>query len=67
MPKEGESIIGAHAVLVVGYDDAKRLLIVRNSWGDKWGRGGYFYMPYDYASNPNLVWDCWVMYKMEGV
>ena len=66
MPNTGEDIIGSHAVLVVGYDDNKQLLTVRNSWGDKWGKGGYFYLPYNYAKDPSLVWDCWVMYKMEG-
>ena len=29
-----------HAVVVVGYDDAGRLL-VRNSWGDIWGTAGH--------------------------
>ena len=29
-----------HAVVVVGHDDAGRLL-VRNSWGDVWGTAGH--------------------------
>lgn len=56
MPKQGEQLMGGHAVLAVGYDDEKKVLIVRNSWGTKWGDKGYFYMPYD-----NMKWsmDFW--------
>ena len=53
MPKQGEGVLGGHAVCAVGYDDAKKVLIVRNSWGDSWGDHGYFYMPYDFATDAN--------------
>ncbi len=46
MPDPSERFMGGHAVLAVGYDDESRHLIVRNSWGDKWGQKGYFMMPY---------------------
>ncbi|MBU0674096.1 MAG: hypothetical protein KJ950_05595 [Proteobacteria bacterium] len=36
-----------HAVLVVGYDDAAQCLIIKNSWGNDWGEGGYFRLSYD--------------------
>ncbi|APR86612.1 Hypothetical protein A7982_11961 [Minicystis rosea] len=39
---------GAHAMLAVGYSDRDRVMIVRNSWGAKWGDNGYCYIPYDY-------------------
>ncbi len=48
LPQKGEQIIGGHAMAMVGYDDAKESFIVRNSWGKDWGKGGYFYMPYEY-------------------
>jgi C1A family cysteine protease len=51
MPKPSESELGGHAVLAVGYDDAKKALIVRNSWGAGWGDHGYFYMPYAFAAD----------------
>lgn len=37
---------GAHAVLVVGYDDAQGAFIVKNSWGTGWGISGYFLIAY---------------------
>lgn len=48
MPTVHDKKVGGHAVLAVGYDTANHVVIVRNSWGPKWGDGGYFYMPYDY-------------------
>jgi C1A family cysteine protease len=53
-----EQLLGGHAVVAVGYDDAKKVLIVRNSWSAKWGDKGYFYLPYGYMSQ-DLVLDCW--------
>lgn len=41
------SYLGAHAVLVVGFDDEQRALIVKNSWGSGWGEAGYFMISYD--------------------
>ncbi len=49
MPREGDKLVGGHAVLAVGYDNRRGVLIVRNSWGAEWGDGGYFYLPYDYV------------------
>jgi C1A family cysteine protease len=43
-----DKFTGGHAVLAVGYDQKRRVLIVRNSWGTKWGDQGYFYLSYDY-------------------
>jgi len=46
-PSWGESIAGFHAVVLVGYDDNKKALELRNSWGEDWGEGGYAWMSYD--------------------
>jgi len=52
---------GGHAVLAVGYDNVREVLIVRNSWGSSWGDAGYFYMPYLYADNSDLTADWWTI------
>ncbi len=43
---------GAHAALLVGYDDETRRFKVRNSYGSSWGQQGYFTMPYEYVCSP---------------
>jgi C1A family cysteine protease len=39
---------GGHALCVVGYDDNRHggAFEVLNSWGRKWGNGGYIWIPY---------------------
>lgn len=59
MPGPDESVLGGHAVLMVGYDDDRQTFIVRNSWGPNWGRAGYFLMPYAYPTDGNLADDFW--------
>ncbi len=61
LPRPGEQSTGRHAVLAVGYDERKQCFLVRNSWGPKWGKGGYFEMPYAYACNPELAMDLWTI------
>ena len=48
-PSDGrwEDPNGAHAMLIVGFDDAKNAWIVRNSWGTGWGINGYVLIDYD--------------------
>lgn len=36
-----------HAMVIVGYDDEKKVFELRNSWGTGWGNEGYIYMPYE--------------------
>lgn len=48
-PNPNEKSQGGHAVTIVGYDDAQKVLIVKNSWGNDWGDKGYFYLPYEYV------------------
>lgn len=67
MPKAGEKMLGGHAVLAVGYDDAAKRFLVRNSWGTDWGQKGYFTMPYDYVANRNLSDDFWTIRRGENM
>lgn len=47
---------GGHAFAIVGYTD--RGFIVHNSWGPRWGRGGFGVLTYrDWRQN---AMDCWV-------
>jgi C1A family cysteine protease len=64
MPKRGEKMLGGHAVLVVGYDDRERHVIVQNSWGRGWGAGGYCFLPYDFFLHGDHAWDLWTVRRM---
>jgi C1A family cysteine protease len=64
LPTKGEDIVGGHAVVCVGYDDAKQAFIVRNSWGTGWGDKGYFYMPYEFFKTQYVgfrYFNCWTL------
>jgi C1A family cysteine protease len=78
-PGPKESVLGGHAVVAVGYDDATKIvntngnvtttgaLLIRNSWGPSWGPfGGYLWMPYDYVMK-GLAADWWSIISEEYV
>lgn len=50
-----ETMLGAHAFAVVGYD--KHGLWIQNSWGEEWGHDGYACISYDdWLQNATDVW-----------
>jgi len=67
-----------HAILAVGYDDAKAItntsnnkktkgaLLIRNSWGLSWGESGYGWLPYEYVRE-NIALDFWSLLKIDHV
>jgi C1A family cysteine protease len=61
MPAPRERAIGGHAVMAVGYDDARQWFLVRNSWGPRWGMAGYFTLPYSYLIQAVLSKDFWTI------
>ncbi len=78
-PMPGERVEGGHAVLAVGYDDSMKIrnaapkspqtkgaLLIRNSWGEGWGDGGYGWLPYDYVLK-GLAEDWWSLIKNEWI
>jgi C1A family cysteine protease len=65
LPPRSEKLLGGHAVVAVGYDDAQQRFIVRNSWGTGWGMDGYCTMPYGYLTDPSLASDFWAIYAVE--
>jgi len=42
----GESSRGAHAMVIVGYDDNRKAFKIQNSWGPKWGNKGFIWLSY---------------------
>lgn len=54
---------GGHATIVVGYDDEKELLEIRNSWGPNWGNNGYIYIPYKLFKENVSYGDTWAVIK----
>ncbi len=61
-PSSNDSVAGGHAVVAVGFDDAKKYIIIRNSWGKNWGDDGYGYLPYKYFE-VGLARDYWILVK----
>lgn len=60
-----ETLLGGHAVLLVGYDDKTKVFKFQNSWGKGWGDKGYGYVPYDYVLDNNLAFDlCTVTFSL---
>lgn len=66
MPTETDSIvgenseykvIGGHCSICIGFDDNTQHFVCVNSWSDKWGDKGFFYMPYQYIIDPALAFD----------
>jgi C1A family cysteine protease len=57
MPPSDRSLIGGHAICLVGYDDDKQLIKFKNSWGRNWGKKGYGFLSYEYANM--YMFDVW--------
>ena len=49
---------GGHAIVIVGYDDARSAFKIINSWGTGWGFGGYGWIDYD--ASDELIWEAYV-------
>jgi cathepsin L len=47
-----------HGVVIVGWDDAKRAWLIKNSWGTGWGDKGYMWI--DYHTNNVGIATAWI-------
>lgn len=63
MPSRFDRQVGGHDVILTGYDDEAKRFTLQNSWGPGWGNHGLGTIPYDYATNPRLSGDFWVIEK----
>ena len=61
MPKKNERVIGGHAAMAAGYQQKDKRFLIRNSWGLKWGQGGYFTIPFAYLETQAA--DFWTIRK----
>lgn len=61
LPSSTDQLLGGHAVVAVGYQDATNMFIIRNSWGPNVMDNGYFYMSYPYLTDTNLTNDIWTI------
>lgn len=77
-PCPRERILSGHAVVAVGFDNnievkneicgekTKGALLIRNSWGRRWGKDGYGWLPYRYVLE-SLAIDWWSIIKTEWI
>ena len=77
-PTDDESPTGGHATVFIGWDMDRQIVNkinntktvgayqCRNHWGDDWGDGGNFWLPFDYVLH-GLVKDVWSLASMEWV
>ena len=60
-PLPTDRFLGGHAMVCVGYNRARRVFIVVNSWGPSWGDRGVCYIPYTYMLNTTQAYDLWIV------
>jgi hypothetical protein len=54
--KPGGTSRGQHAITAVGYDEQQRTILIRNSWGEGWGDGGYGLLSFEYVEQAHEAW-----------
>jgi C1A family cysteine protease len=77
-PCLNERVLGGHAIIALGFNDEIEIenpicgakttgaLLIRNSWGKRWGKEGYGWLPYKYVLG-GLARDWWLLLRNEWV
>ena len=59
-------VTGYHAVAIIGYNDTYEYFIAKNSWGQGWGMGGFFFIAYDSGCQFGN-WTRWTSFDPTGM
>jgi C1A family cysteine protease len=63
IPLPGGRVLGGHAVALVGYSEERQAFLLRNSWGEKWGDGGYAWLPYEWLTSKDTDFGYWHLFE----
>ena len=61
VPLASDEVLGGHAVVIISYSDETETFGILNSHGSDFADGGYFRLKYEYALNPDLAFEYYVV------
>lgn len=59
VPMPSGSLLGGHAITLVGYNSVTKVFQFYNSWGTYTGQNGLFTIPYQYVGNGKYAGEWW--------